>query len=318
VSRISEVTVVIPTHNRLELVQRTLHSVLAQQKVSLDVVVVDDGGSDGTYEALRHSVPANVLVLRNSQPKGVSAARNAGLSKVETGWVAFVDDDDIWAPNKLQAQLSALRETPEARWSCVDALHVDDELNVKVRATSPGTGDISSTMLRNQVIPGGGSGVLVDCHLATHVGGFDESMSILADWDFYLRLSLESPIAAASQPLVGYYVHADSMYHNPAGLLRELLFMEKKYQRLADGRSFCFDRVFWYTRLARMARAQGDWGTTRLVLTRGAREVGLVAIVAEAARWAWQRRRRTVGSDEGEPDGEANWLLGYRRWPEHG
>ncbi len=114
------VTVVIPTRDRRELLLRTLDSVLRQEDVALDVVVVDDGGTDGSADAVENLQLPNVRVLRHQRSRGVSAARNAGLRTVTAPWVAFVDDDDLWAPTKLRAQLTSLEQRPDARWSCVD------------------------------------------------------------------------------------------------------------------------------------------------------------------------------------------------------
>lgn len=278
----ASVTVVIPTHNRSELLMRTLDSVLRQRDVDVEVVVVDDGGSDGTTTALRKLELDNLRVIRHESSKGVSAARNAGLAAATAGLVAFVDDDDIWAPEKLSAQTRALQDLSTARWACVGALHVDSNLGVTRRALPPASGDVSDVMLTSNVIPGGGSGVLAETELARAVGGFDEQISILADWDFNLRLALRSPVAAVNRPLLGYYVHTDSMYHDPSGVVRELHYLEGKH----GDRGFRFDRGSWFTDLARMSRQLGD--------NRGAldllRQGGSRRILREAVR----RLRRAV------------------------
>jgi glycosyltransferase involved in cell wall biosynthesis len=175
------VTVVIPTRNRRRLLLRTLDSVLRQDDVPFDVVIVDDGGTDGTSEAVEELCLPNVRVLRHERSKGVSAARNAGLQLVAAPWVAFVDDDDLWAPAKLRGHLTALEQRPAARWSCVDAIHVDDRLRPLWHAAAPRSGDISDAMLQSAAVPGGGSGVLTDTNLAREIGGFDENLSII-EW----------------------------------------------------------------------------------------------------------------------------------------
>jgi glycosyltransferase involved in cell wall biosynthesis len=100
-----DVTVVIPTHNRKELLDRTLRSVLAQEDVDLSVVVVDDGSADGTEAFVQALADPRVSVVRHPEARGVSAARNTGIARATTTWLAFVDDDDLWAPTKLRAQL---------------------------------------------------------------------------------------------------------------------------------------------------------------------------------------------------------------------
>jgi len=110
------VSVVIPTRDRWELLPRAVRSVLAQEHAELHVVVVDDGSvspapRDGVFADPR------VQVVRRKRSGGVAAARNAGLERARGGWVAFLDDDDIWAPAKLAAQLAAARAVgrPRAR-----------------------------------------------------------------------------------------------------------------------------------------------------------------------------------------------------------
>ena len=115
----AEITVVIPTHNRAQLMPKTLRSVLRQRGVELEVVVVDDGSSDATPEILQRIRDPRVRWLRHEEPQGVANARNLGFVAVDTPWVAFTDDDDLWAPDKLACQLAARRAAPWAQWSSV-------------------------------------------------------------------------------------------------------------------------------------------------------------------------------------------------------
>src|SRR5690349_1209363 len=102
-----QVSVVIPTRNRRELLLRAVRSVLHQREVSLSVVVVDEASTDGSADAVRALGDPRVQVVRHASPRGVSQARNTGLQQVQSPWVAFLDDDDLWAPDKLSAQLEA-------------------------------------------------------------------------------------------------------------------------------------------------------------------------------------------------------------------
>jgi len=210
----AEVTVIIPTRNRRHLLFRTLHSVLAQRAVSQSVVIVDDGGHDGTDKSLRALSDPRVQVVRHETRRGVSEARNTGLALAKTPWVAFVDDDDLWAPDKLPAQLAAVTADGSAQWSCAGSVVVDNEARVLGWGDPPYERDLSDLLLQSLSIPGGGSGVLAATSLARAVGGFDDTMSNLADWDFYLRLAQDSPVAAVHEPLVGYFLHPGSTDHD--------------------------------------------------------------------------------------------------------
>ena len=309
------VTVVIPTHNRRELLLRTVDSVLAQRDVDLKVVVVDDGGADGTPDAVRRLGRSNLTLIRHEESKGVSGARNAGLRSADTPWVAFVDDDDIWAPDKLSAQLASLSAEPDARWSCVGAVRVDADLRVVSHHAPPPSGDVAAALLERNVIPGGGSGVLTSVALARTVGGFDERISILADWDFYLRLSLEAPVAAAGRPLVAHYLHSDSMYYDPTGIIRELFYLEDKYRGLPPDKSFRADHARWFIDFALMSKRLGNERTAVSLLRRGVREAGVVPLAVEAlSRLGPALRRRLAGL--GEPpftfsEPVEDWLRRY-------
>src|SRR3954451_7426683 len=225
-----EVTVVIPTRNRPTLVQRSISSALAQKDVPTAVVVVDDGSDEWAAREVRRFAGTHVRIVSHVTSRGVSRARNSGLARVETPWVAFLDDDDYWAPEKLRRQLDALHRVPGAGWSCVGAVHVDAGSRPRHWRQPPAAEDTLDLLSRVGGIPGGGSGVLVSTQLARDVSEFDPDFSILADWDFSFRLARRSPVATVDRPLVGYFVHADSLYHDPVNLAHELHALELKYQ----------------------------------------------------------------------------------------
>jgi len=247
------VSVVIPTRNRRELLLRTLHSVLRQREVALSVIVVDEAGTDGSADAVRALADPRVRVVRHPVRRGVAQARNTGLEHVRTPWVAFVDDDDLWAPDKLAAQLEALRSHPEAQWACTGAVNIDSSCRILSVALPPPASDIADLMLRAQAIPGGGSGVLVTTALARRIGGFDTALSNIADWDFYLRLSLRSPLAVAPSLLVAYRIDASGMAHDIAQSRRELVYLDAKHADERAARGVSLDLGPWLHYLGGLA-----------------------------------------------------------------
>ncbi len=218
----ARVSVVIPTRNRIDLLPRTLGSVLAQRDVELEVIVVDEASTDGTAEYIQGLRDPRLTVIRHERPRGVAEARNAGLRAAKARWVAFLDDDDIWAPTKLADQLNALAASPGARWSCVGAVTINPRLRVLIASHPPEGPWVAGELLPRNRIPGGGSGVVVDAELIRALGGFDTQLSNLADWDMWLRLSLVAPLAVVDAPLVGYLRHRRSLSHDASGMRREL------------------------------------------------------------------------------------------------
>ena len=127
--------------------------------VAREPMAVDDAGTDGSAEALYRLGDPRLQVVRHAVRQGVSSARNTGLEHVDTPWVAFVDDDDLWSPDKLSAQLDALGQQPRAQWSCTGAVHIDSECRILGMAYPPADSDVADLLLRGNAIPGGGSGV---------------------------------------------------------------------------------------------------------------------------------------------------------------
>jgi glycosyltransferase involved in cell wall biosynthesis len=236
-----DVTAVVPTHNRRELLGRTLQSIRAQRGVDVEIVVVDDGSNDGTAAAVNALADPRVRVLRNDVAQGVANARNRGLEAVSTPWVAFCDDDDLWAPTKLQEQLGAIARVPGAQWSSSGAVTVDDELRFNGPAVHPPPdGDVANDLLVRNAVPGGASSVLVATALVREVGGFDPSLSVSADFDMWTRLALASPHAQADLPLVAYMVRATSMAHDSDRHVRDLRIVEQRYAIERDRRDVAF------------------------------------------------------------------------------
>src|ERR687896_831399 len=107
-----DVTVVIPTRSRWDLLSTAaLPSALAQEDVEIEVIVVDDGSSDTTPDALAELADPRVRVLRHQRARGVARARNAGIAAARGEWIAFLDDDDLWSPRKLRLQLERAADT---------------------------------------------------------------------------------------------------------------------------------------------------------------------------------------------------------------
>jgi glycosyltransferase involved in cell wall biosynthesis len=315
----SDVTVVIPTHNRAELLSRTLRSVLAQEDVELTVLVVDDGSVDDTEAAVRALGDPRVALVRHPVARGVSAARNSGIARATTPWIAFVDDDDLWAPRKLRDQLDALAAVPGARWSSAGSVSIDRRCRVSAWHLPPDVTALADLLLVQNQVPGGGSGVLADRELVVEVGGFDEAISNLADWDFYVRLALASPVAPVFRFHIGYLFHPEGMAHDVRRSEQEYAYLDVKYAHERRRRGVALEQVVWRRYLANLAYNSNQIGTgirihaqllTRYRHWRSARSI-LLGLAPERVR-----RSRAGRWVPPEPDADLRaeteaWLAPY-------
>ncbi len=227
------VSVVIPTHDRSQLLMRTLRSALWQRDIDLEIVVVDDGSTDDTAATVRSVGDPRVRLLRHDQAQGVSAARNTGIEEARGGWIAFLDDDDLWAPTKLARQLQAAEDARSA-WVYAGAVKIDEAGRITGGTPPPVPREVMARLPGWSVIPGGCSGVLVERATLARAGVFDLGLVNLADWDLWIRLARIGPPAFADEPLVGYRIHSGQSSLDIGLILREAAILEEKHRMTID------------------------------------------------------------------------------------
>jgi glycosyltransferase involved in cell wall biosynthesis len=216
------VTVVIPTRNRRELLARAaLASALRQTSVDIEVLVVDDGSTDGTARWIAELGDPRVRVIRHEAPRGVAAARNAGIADAAAPWVAFLDDDDHWSPEKLATQVAALEATG-ALFAYTGALVVDGDGEPQDVLAAPPSTEIRAQLLKQNVMPAGSSNVVASTGLLRRLGGFDEQLGYLADWDLWIRLAVAGGGVACDDTLVAYVRHSGQMRLTGKAAIAEL------------------------------------------------------------------------------------------------
>lgn len=203
------VSVIIPTYNSANYVTNAVDSVLAQTFTDLEVIVVDDGSTDDTREALsRYAAPVRYLHQDNA---GVSVARNLGIAESRGRYVAFLDADDTWMAHKLERQLQALDNSHEMGVSYSAHLVVDDVLRpVAVHGSQRWSSALEDLLYKGNVV-GSICTVLVEHSLLKQVGGFDPELSQCADWDMWIRLARHTEFLYIDEPLVTYRQHDNNM-----------------------------------------------------------------------------------------------------------
>jgi glycosyltransferase involved in cell wall biosynthesis len=222
------VSVVVPTHNRAALLLLTLRSVLRQRDVDLEVVVVDDGSTEPVQHAVDRLGDSRIRVIRHDQPRGVSAARNRGAAAARGRWIAFLDDDDLWSPDKLRLQLDSA-EVLQRDWVYAGCVFVDAQLHVHGGTPPLPAEEMKAALLSYNAVPAGASNVLVRADVLKGVGGFDETLTHVPDWDLWLRLARHASAACVDAPLVGYRIHAQNASFRTAQMLAELVLLERRY-----------------------------------------------------------------------------------------
>jgi glycosyltransferase involved in cell wall biosynthesis len=317
--RSRDVCVVIPTRNRRELLGRALRCVLGQEDVELEIIVVDEASGDGTSEWLATLRDERVLVIRHERPLGPAAARNAGIERARSHWIAFLDDDDVWAPQRLSAQLDALAANPGSGWAAAAAIVVDERLRAFARQRPPAPEAALARLLDYNVIPGGASAVLARTDLVRQLGGFDPMLRVFADWDLWIRLADASPLTPVDRPLVGYVLHGANMTNTPDGIPEELRRISEKHAALRAASGIEMDEARWREWFADMERRKGLRLAPASTLIRLAFETGRVRLAVRGlaiavwpgwVRWRDAQRGRRLPADWREE--AEGWLAPLR------
>lgn len=217
------VSVVIPVYNGSRFVVAAVRSALEQTHVPADVVVVDDGSTDGTADLLTTQFGPRIQLLRR-QNGGVSVARNVGVEVATGELIAFLDADDEWLPNKLERQVAALTANPELGLVHCGVEDIDDSGTSLACHLDGMAGWVATdlVLLQRPVILGGGSGIVVRRRVLDAVGRFDPRLSTSADWDLFVRIAARYPVGFVPEVLLRYRRHGASMSANVELMRRDM------------------------------------------------------------------------------------------------
>ena len=217
-SRTADVSVVIPSFDRATVLPRALDSVMAQTLSPAEVIVVDDGSTDDTAKLVQRRFPG-VRLLRQEN-RGVSAARNRGIEASEGEWIALLDSDDEWRPEKLQRQLAALGDCPEIRVCHTDEIWIRRGRRVNPRQVHAKHGGwiFEHCLPLCSMSP---SSIVIHRRVFEDVGLFDEELPACEDYDLWLRICSRLPVLYVDEPLVVKYGgHEDQLSSRIWGLDR--------------------------------------------------------------------------------------------------
>ena len=215
----TSVSVIIPTYNRWQVLRRAIDSVLAQSVTANEIIVVDDGSTDNTHTLLQSTFGDRIKVL--VQPnRGVSAARNAGLKIASGDWIALLDSDDEWLPEKLQQQIEVLEQNSSCVLCHTDEIWVRNGVRVNPMKKHKKTGgDIFAQCLPLCAISP--SSALIKKDIFKTIGLFNESLPACEDYDLWLRICAAHPVHYLDKKLlIKYGGHEDQLSRKHWGMDR--------------------------------------------------------------------------------------------------
>ena len=238
------VTVVIPAYNAAATLDRAIDSVERQTWIPAEILVVDDGSTDATLEVAR----ARSVDVLSGVNCGASAARNRGIADANQPWVAFLDADDEWLPEKLELQLDAAAHAPDVDLLACDffrvprVAHESTFLKADFAAMSRVSRErLTATAFRTGPRHGGfadaamfmfPSGMLVRREAALEVGGFDPDVRLIEDADFALRLLTQSDIVVVDRPLFRYHIHGGNSSADDVSMMLAFLALARKMENV--------------------------------------------------------------------------------------
>lgn len=289
------ISVIIPCYNASNYITSSIRSVLNQNWPRLEIVVVDDGSNDDSVKVVSENFPFVKLIKQSNQ--GVAAARNNGISQSNGEWIAFLDADDIWLPEKLNQQWTLLRANPEVRLSCTSWQmwqSLDQEPSAEfVKQVN--------SMPMNQLSGSGPSGwiypdLLAACVVWTstvlahrsafdEVGVFDTTLRIGEDYDLWMRISRVTQILRLPQPFALYRRHNESLTKSVPSINWEAVVIQSALDRWGlsspDGSKAENKKVCKH-----LARTWSDFAGANLI-TGQRKRAWFAAIRSIKTDWGW-------------------------------
>lgn len=204
-----KISVIVPVHNRVDLVARALDSIYQQTLLPHEVIVIDDGSDDGTGPLIQQRYPS--VIYRYQAKHGVSHARNRGIGLATGNWIALLDSDDQWQRDKLQKQVSALKKNQQTIICHSDEIWIrrGKRVNPMKKHRKQG-GELFYQCLELCAISP--SAVMINRDYLLSIGLFDEDLPVCEDYDLWLRICSTNPVLYVDEQLViKYGGHADQL-----------------------------------------------------------------------------------------------------------
>ena len=207
---IEEISVIIPTYNRCDLLKRAINSVIKQTITPKEIIIVDNGSTDQTYQMVSSLFPEINYFIEKK--RGVSAARNKGILESKSKWIAFLDSDDAWKPTKLEKQM----EYSVFNQDKYRIIHTDETwyrnkkfLNQLKKHKKSGGNIFKNSLQLCCISP---SSVVLKKQIFDDYGLFDENLEVCEDYDMWIRITSKEEVGFLDSPLVSKYGgHSDQL-----------------------------------------------------------------------------------------------------------
>ena len=229
------ISVVIPTRNRRQYIGQTLDSVFAQSFKDYEIIVVDDGSTDGTGDSLASLIRKKKIRYEHQDARGVSAARNRGVGLARSPYIAFLDSDDLFLTTKLEKQMQVFARDPKLGFVHCNFSKFDDQGNdLGIRDTSLFQGQIYPWILHEWSVLMAMPCMVIRADVLNEVRGFDENMDWAEDLDLWRRIARRYRVGVVPEVLVKVRVHSASATFERSG-------GEEGFRRYLD-KAFAEDR----------------------------------------------------------------------------
>jgi len=232
----AQVSVIIPTHNRAEFLHGAIRSVFEQTFDDFEILVVDDGGTDGAAGVVEAFSDSRIRYLRHQERRGGAAARNTGIVNSCGEYVAFLDDDDEWLDEKLERQMKIMLASPGEVGAVYTGYFIVDRNSGKTcgQIIPRSRGRLYPDILAGNCV-GGTSSVLVRRSSLVRSGLFDETLPSFQDYDLWIRIARHFEFECIAEPMLKYFMQPDKIWTDVEALSRGLDIMLGKY---GSSRSF--------------------------------------------------------------------------------
>ena len=259
------VSVILPTYNCAAFLPHSIGSILAQTYNSYEIIVVDDGSTDNTKEVL-YPFMQRIKYILLEQNKGLPTARNIGILSAQGKYIAFIDADDLWLPEKLQTDIEYFETHPEVSMVYSKHLNIDQNGRMLDEASQKRlpSGNIFTQLFSEQnfIIT---SSVVVRKEIFETTGLFYEQLSNCQDWDMWLRIAFYFKVGGINTPLVKYRHNPHSLSKNRNNVLKyQKMVIDKIYSNFKDKENGINEKLYkkrlasHYAKVGRYYLRMGD------------------------------------------------------------